>query len=160
MLNSSIRPIDRTQSDGTTPCQSGPGSKDNEGVLNFSQISSITGASPSDGLGSFTGHSFDGVLTLCKDAVGVFNSPSRWVKWSQLNLFYNGRVADDVFIVAQRLEKIFGLSYDNPPVAKRTHPFPLDIISHSGYQIIFKTRVNIASTLSSVIVIRNFWSSK
>ena len=33
MSNNSIRPIDRTQSSGSTSVQSGPGSNDNEGVL-------------------------------------------------------------------------------------------------------------------------------
>ena len=53
MSNSSIWPIDRTQSSATTPGWSGPGSDDNEGVLRISQSSSITGASPSDGLVSY-----------------------------------------------------------------------------------------------------------
>ena len=56
---SSIWPIDRTLSGVTTLGQSRPGSNCNEGVLHISQSSSITGASPSDCLVSFSGHSLD-----------------------------------------------------------------------------------------------------
>ena len=48
MLNSSIWPIDRFLSDATTPDQSRPGSKGNDGIICISQSSRITGASPSD----------------------------------------------------------------------------------------------------------------
>ena len=54
---SSIWPIDRTLSIATTPIQSGPGSDGNEGVLHIPQSPSITGTSPSNFLGSYTGHS-------------------------------------------------------------------------------------------------------
>ena len=54
---SSIWPIDRTLSDATTPGQGGPESDDNKGVLCIPQTFSITGASPSDCLVSYTGHS-------------------------------------------------------------------------------------------------------
>ena len=60
MSNSSIWPIDRTLSGATTPGQSGPGSNGNEGVLHIPKISSITGASSSDGLMSYLGHSLEG----------------------------------------------------------------------------------------------------
>ncbi len=50
-------PTDRTLSDATTPGQGGRGSDCNEGVLRISQSSSITGASPSDRLVSYPGHS-------------------------------------------------------------------------------------------------------
>ena len=59
MSNSSIwLPIDRTLSGVTTPGQSGPGSDGNEGVFHIPQSSSITGASPSDCLVLYPGHSF------------------------------------------------------------------------------------------------------
>ena len=48
MLFSSIRPIDRTLLDATTPGESGPESDGNEGVLHIPQSSSITGTSTSD----------------------------------------------------------------------------------------------------------------
>ena len=65
--------IDRTLSGTTTPGQNGPGSNGNEGILCIHQVSK-TGASPSDGLISYLGYSSEagGVLTLCRDTVGVF----------------------------------------------------------------------------------------
>ena len=53
----SIRPIDRTFSDATTPGKSGPGSDGNDGVQRISQSSSNTELSPSDCLVSYLGHS-------------------------------------------------------------------------------------------------------
>ena len=58
------------------PGKSEPGSDGNEGVLCIPQSSSIPGASPSDCLVLYPGHSLVGVLTLCRDAVGVFYGPS------------------------------------------------------------------------------------
>ena len=49
--------MDRTLSGATNPGKSEPGSNGNEGVLCISQSSSITGASPSDCLVSYLGHS-------------------------------------------------------------------------------------------------------
>ena len=57
--------------------QSGPGSDSNEGVLRIPQNSSIAEISPSDCLVSYPGHSLGGVVPLCREAVGVFYSPSR-----------------------------------------------------------------------------------
>ena len=67
---SSIWPIDRTLSGVTTPGQSGLGSNGNEGVLRIPQSYSITEASSSDYLVSYIG--VEGILLLCKDAIGVF----------------------------------------------------------------------------------------
>ena len=64
MSNSSIWVIDRTLSGTTTPGQSGPGSDDNEEGLRILPNSSITGASPSDCLKSYTGHSLAGGQSL------------------------------------------------------------------------------------------------
>ena len=50
-------PIDRTLSGATTPGQSGPGNYGNKGLHRILQGSSITGASPSDCLVSYPGHS-------------------------------------------------------------------------------------------------------
>ena len=69
--------MDNTLSDATTPGQNGPGSNGNEGILRIPQCSAITGTSVSDYLVSYPGHSLVGVLPLCRDAVGVFCSPSR-----------------------------------------------------------------------------------
>ena len=78
MSNSFIWSIDRTLSGATTSGQSGPGSNGNEGVLHIHKSYSITGASPSNCLMSYTGHSLvEGVLPLCRDAVSVFSSPSQ-----------------------------------------------------------------------------------
>ena len=77
MSNSSIWSIDRTLSGAATQSQSGPRSDDNEWVLCIPQSSSIIGASPSDFLMSYLGHSLSGgVLPLFRDAVCVFYSPS------------------------------------------------------------------------------------
>ena len=57
MSNSSIWLIGRTLSGATTPGQSGPGRDANEGVLRIPQSPSTTGASSSDCLVSYPGHS-------------------------------------------------------------------------------------------------------
>ena len=75
-------PIDRTLPGTTTLSLSELGSNGNKGVLNILLISSITGASPSDGLMSHPGHLLGGILPLCRDAAGVFYNPN------QLRLFY------------------------------------------------------------------------
>ena len=70
--------MDRNLSGATTPSQSEPGSVGKEDVLRILQSSYITGASPSDCLGSYPEHALGvGVLLLCRNAVGVFYSPSR-----------------------------------------------------------------------------------
>ena len=56
MSNSSVWPIDTTQTGATTPGQSASGNDGNEGVQHIPQ-SSRTGASPSDVLVSNPGHS-------------------------------------------------------------------------------------------------------
>ena len=81
MSNSSIWPIDRTQSDATTPGSSGPGSDGNEGLLRIPQ--NITGASPSDGLVSYPGHLLEGG-SYPWDAVDVFYSPN----WQGCQIYY------------------------------------------------------------------------
>ena len=53
--SSSIGPI----SGATTPSQSGPGNDGNEGILHILRGSSITGASPSDCLMSYSEHSLE-----------------------------------------------------------------------------------------------------
>ena len=86
MSNSSIWPIDRTLSGATTPCQSGPGSNGNEGLLWIPPSFTITGTSPSDCLLSCLRHSL-GVLPLCWDAFGVFYSPS-WLRYEEVEEIY------------------------------------------------------------------------
>ena len=72
--------IDRALSDATYPSQSGPASNGNEGVVRIPQSSSIAGSSPSDCLVSYPRYSLGEVSSLCKEAVGVFYSPSRQSK--------------------------------------------------------------------------------
>ena len=76
MSNSSIWSIDKTLLGATTPRESGQGSNGYEGILHIFQSSTIAGASPSDCLESYLGHSLWGALLLCRDAVGVFYSPN------------------------------------------------------------------------------------
>ena len=59
MSDSSIKSTEKTLSEATTPDQSGPGSNDNEGVLHIPQNSCITGASSSDCLVSYPGHTLE-----------------------------------------------------------------------------------------------------
>ena len=72
-----MRPIDRTLSSDTTPDQGGPGSDSNEWVLCIPQRPSITEAPASYCLVSYPEHLVEKVLSLCRDAVGVFYSLSR-----------------------------------------------------------------------------------
>ena len=75
---SSIRSIDRTLSVATTLGLSGPRSDGNEGLLCIPLNSSITRTSLSDCFVSYPGHCLElGVLSLCREAVSVFYSPSR-----------------------------------------------------------------------------------
>ena len=69
----SIWHIDRTLSGAITLGQSGPRTNSNEGLLQIFKA----GASQSDGLMSYPGLVGEGVLAFCRDAVGVFYSPSR-----------------------------------------------------------------------------------
>ena len=71
MSNSSIWSKDRSLSGATTMGQGGSGSDGNEGVLHIPQSSGITGASPSDVLMPYLGHSLGRVLPLCRDSVSV-----------------------------------------------------------------------------------------
>ena len=70
-----IWPTDWTLSDATSQGQSEPGSNDNKWVL--CNLQRIIGGSLSDCLVLYSGHSFGVILPICRDAVGVFHSPSR-----------------------------------------------------------------------------------
>ena len=64
----------------TTPGQSGHGSDGNEGVLRIPQSPSITGASPSDRLVSYPGHSFgESYPSADKQSVDS-TAPADWAK--------------------------------------------------------------------------------
>ena len=66
----------------TTPSQSGPGSNGSWGVLHIPQSSSITGTSPLDCLVSYQDTCWvgGGILSLSREAVGVFYSPCDWAR--------------------------------------------------------------------------------
>ena len=66
MSSSSIWSIDRALSGATTPCQNGPGSNGNEGVLPVPQISSFTGTSPADCFMSYPERSLEGSYSSAK----------------------------------------------------------------------------------------------
>ena len=70
----SIWPLDRTLSGATTPGQSGPGSNANEVVHHIPLSSSITGASPSDGLMSYPGHLLGGGSYLSAEMQSVYST--------------------------------------------------------------------------------------
>ena len=85
----SIWHIDKNLSGATAPGQSGPGSDGKEGVLRIPKSSSITGASPSDYLVLYPGHSFGGGSYLSAEKQSVYSTaPSRldnlFVKYSYL----------------------------------------------------------------------------
>ena len=70
---------DKTLSDATTLGQSGPKSNCNEGILHISQSSCITGASPSDCLESYAGHSLGVRFYFSAEIQSVYSTaPSEW----------------------------------------------------------------------------------
>ena len=79
MPNSSIRPIDWTLSDSTIPAQSGI------------PKSSWTEVLPSECLMSYPEHSIGRWLTLSRDAVGVFHSPSQLSPKISAQKFFDGK---------------------------------------------------------------------
>ena len=78
MSNSSTWPIDRTLSGAITPGQSGPGSNANEGVFCIPQSSSTTGASPSDCLVSYLGHSLGKSYLFAEMQLVYSTAPANW----------------------------------------------------------------------------------
>ena len=87
MSNSSVWPINRTVSGATTSGQSGPGSDGNEGALFFSQSSNITGASPSDCLMSYLGHSSRVGVYPSAEMKSVYSTaPNNWTERPPLHL--------------------------------------------------------------------------
>ena len=77
MSNSSI---DKILPGAATPSQSGPGSNGNEGVHSIPQRSCITGASPSDCLASYVGHSL-GESYPSPEMQSVYSTaPANWAR--------------------------------------------------------------------------------
>ena len=69
-----------TQSCATTPGQNGPGSDGIEGVLHIPQSSNITGASPSNGLISYLGHTL-GKFYFSTEMQSVYSvAPADWAR--------------------------------------------------------------------------------
>ena len=113
---------DRTLSGTTTPGQSGPGSNGTEGGTPHSQSSSITGASPSDCLVSYPGHSLGRILPHRRDTVSVFYSPSQLntllkVLLSSITLGAS-KISSQCFFFVMRLE----FSSWNHPQSLHYHP--------------------------------------
>ena len=78
MSNSLIWSIDRTLLGATTPDQNVPGSDDNKGVLRILQSPRITGASLSDCLESYRGHSLRGSYHSAEKQSVYFTAPADW----------------------------------------------------------------------------------
>ena len=76
MQFNSIYTIDRALSGATTTGQSGPEINGNEEVLCIPQNSSITGASPSDCLVSYTGHSLKILTPLQRRSLCILRPQS------------------------------------------------------------------------------------
>ena len=74
---SSIKPIDKNLSGTTTPGQSGPGCDSNEGVLHIPHSCSFNGASPSDCLVSYLGHSLGSYPNAEKQS--VYSTAQAWM---------------------------------------------------------------------------------
>ena len=92
MWNSSIWLIDGTLSFATTRGQSGPGSNGNERVLCIPQSSSITGASLSDCLVSYPGHTEMQSGYFTAPANNVIDHMEVWsIQWNKTGFLLNAR---------------------------------------------------------------------
>ena len=79
MSSSSIRPIDWSLSDDTTPGLSGPKSHGNEAILYILQISSTTGALTLDSLISYPEDKMRGGTYLSTEMQLVYSTtPTNW----------------------------------------------------------------------------------
>ena len=78
MSNSFIWPTDRALSGVITPDQSGAGSDGNEGVLCILQNSSVTGASPSNCLVAYQGHSLEEPYSFAEMQSVYSAAPAGW----------------------------------------------------------------------------------
>ena len=81
MPNSSIWLIDKTHPGATTQGQNGPGSDDNEGVRHISQSSCLIGASLSDCLVSYTGHSLGKSYPSAEMQSVYSTAPDNWANF-------------------------------------------------------------------------------
>ena len=76
----SIWTTDNTLLSATTPGQSGPGSTGNEGVFYIPHILSFTGASPSDFLMSYPGHTLGESYPSAEMQLVYSTAPVNWSK--------------------------------------------------------------------------------
>ena len=111
---SSIWPIDRDLSGATTSGPSEPGSDNNEGVIHIPQNSSITGASPSDYLVSYQGHSLGrGYLSAEVQLVYSKPQPTGQEKlWIQTNCTLLKKWTCHILFIAEDLGKDIHLKYN------------------------------------------------
>ena len=124
LFNPSIWPL----SGATTPGQSVPGSDANKEVFRIPLSYIITGISSSDCLVSYPEHSSASreVLPLCREAVGVFYSPSRLSKLSsEIESVIGVQILDLVACVSLR-ENAFGKGM-NPSV------LPNLLVNYTGW---------------------------
>ena len=99
MSNSSFWPVDRILSDATAPGQSGPGSDGSEGVLNILQSSSITGASVSDCLVSYPGHSLVEGSYPSAEIQSVYSvAPADWATWMYAFRYNNTCTYEHIYL--------------------------------------------------------------
>ena len=91
MLNSSIWFIDRTLSGVTTSDKNGPVKDDNDGVPCIPQSSSIIGASPSDSLVPYPGHTLRESYLLAEIQLVYSTASADWARtvWELLILHRN-----------------------------------------------------------------------
>ena len=87
MSNNSIFPIDRTLSGAATPSLSGSGINGNEGVFNNPK-SFKPGASPSDCLTSYLGHSLGGSYPSAEYST----APTDWADYFLRNIIKSKRI--------------------------------------------------------------------
>ena len=86
-LFSSISPIDRNISCATTPGQSWPSNDGKKVVIQISQSSRITGASPSDGLVSYPGHLLEKFYPTAEMPSVYSAAPADWAISGLVSLF-------------------------------------------------------------------------
>ena len=111
-------------SDTTTPGQSGPGINGNEGVLRILQSSSITGASPSDCLVSYPGHSW-GWSYPYAEKLSVYSTAS--ANWAKFTKFFSYKLKPLRFYGSHFLGYILIFAYT---ICQHLAQFSVNHLSH------------------------------
>ena len=93
------------------PCQvlssqSGPGSNGNEGVLHITLDSCITGTSPSDCLVPYPGHTLEGVLPLCRDALYLSQNCNTIIHALRYVIKYSVKLQDNAKETFNKLTRV------------------------------------------------------